>query len=182
MHNKRTSYFLNAMFMAGFVFFGVNTSHAADTYRVVRVLDGDTIEILVNARPARIRLADIDAPEKKQPFGQRSRQFLTSLVGGKEVSLSGDKHDRYGRILGRVFVKGRDNECMKYMEKTDLCTRAYYVNEEMVKAGLAWAYRYKGKVTSPNMEHLEIEARAERRGLWSAPAIEPWRWRQSTKG
>jgi hypothetical protein len=72
----------------------------------------------------KIRLADIDAPEKGQDFSEKSRQFLASLVAGKTVRVEGAKRDRYRRILGVVYVDGVN------------------VNEAMVKEGLAWRYHY----------------------------------------
>jgi len=68
------------------------------------VLDGDTIEVLHDSGTrSRVRLAGIDAPEKKQPFGQRSRQSLSELVSQKHVSITGEEYDRYGRLLGTVW-------------------------------------------------------------------------------
>ena len=69
---------------------------------VIRVLDGDTLEILQDKKPVRVRLANIDAPEKKQPFGRWSATQLKDLVAGKPVTVQYAQTDRYGRILGRV--------------------------------------------------------------------------------
>ncbi|QFH72826.1 hypothetical protein FR762_23975 (plasmid) [Enterobacter sp. E76] len=133
--------------------------------RVVRVLDGDTVEILQASRErTRIRLAGIDAPEKNQPFGQRSRQFLTRLVAQRHVRISGDERDRYGRILGTVWLDGED------------------INAVMVRNGLAWAYRYRGKATEPQYAEPEAGARAVKSGLWADPApVEPGLWRKMQK-
>ncbi|HAT3955909.1 TPA: thermonuclease family protein [Kluyvera ascorbata] len=79
--------------------------------------------------------------------------------------------DRYGRVLGQVYVKRCQPECL-----------SYYVNAEMVKSGLAWAYRFHNKATSPAMAELETEARKKKIGLWADPnAIEPWHYRQREK-
>lgn len=68
--------------------------------RIVRVLDGDTVEILGEGNQLkRVRLAGIDAPEKNQPFGQRSRQKLSSMVTQRIVTVTGEDEDRYGRLL-----------------------------------------------------------------------------------
>lgn len=133
--------------------------------QVVRVLDGDTIEILQATRErARIRLAGIDAPETNQPFGQRSRQFLTRLVAQLHVRISGDERDRYGRMLGTVWLDGED------------------INAVMVRNGMAWAYRYRGKATEPQYAELEAWARAVKSGLWADPApVEPGLWRKMQK-
>jgi len=124
--------------------------------RVVRVADGDTITVLASGGtrsvasaapvPHKIRLQGIDAPEKKQAFGNASRKFLSGLVANREVRVTYAKRDRYGRILGTVFVDGRD------------------INLEMLKAGMAW--HYKKYDTNPTYAKAETEARTARRGLW----------------
>ena len=124
--------------------------------RVVRVADGDTITVLASGGtrsvasaapvPHKIRLQGIDAPEKKQAFGNASRKFLSGLVANREVRVTYAKRDRYGRILGTVFVDGRD------------------INLEMLKAGMAW--HYKKYDTNPTYAKAESEARTARRGLW----------------
>ena len=115
--------------------------------RVVRVADGDTITVLsTSATQHKIRLQGIDAPEKKQAFGNASRKFLSGLVANREVRVTYAKRDRYGRILGTVFVDGRD------------------INLEMLKAGFAW--HYKKYDSNPTYAKAESEARSARRGLW----------------
>ncbi len=89
--------------------------------RVVGVADGDTITLLdSNRQQHRIRLAGIDAPEKKQPFGQRSKQHLADLAFGKDAKADCYKIDRYGRDVCNVYVSGKD------------------VGLAQVDAGLAW--------------------------------------------
>lgn len=118
---------------------------AAPVIMVTRILDGDTLEVKDDGELIRIRLVDIDAPEKSQPFGQRAKQKLSELVKDADgVAVSSTGKDRYGRTLAKVYVKKCQPACL-----------AYYVNAEMVKSGLAWAYRYHGKATSPTMEELE---------------------------
>ncbi len=123
--------------------------------RVIRVLDGDTIEVLqVTNERSRVRLDGIDAPEKKQAFGQRSRQFLNDQVGQLIVVVTGDKTDRYGRILGTVWLEDQD------------------VNAMQVANGMAWAYRYHGKAS--NSEYLVVEstARSLKKGsVWISKII-----------
>ena len=115
--------------------------------RVVRVADGDTITVLsTSTTQHKIRLQGIDAPEKKQAFGNASRKFLSGLVANREVRVTYTKRDRYGRILGTVFVYGRD------------------INLEMLKAGMAW--HYKKYDSTPAYAQAESEARAAKRGLW----------------
>ncbi|HBM2415623.1 TPA: thermonuclease family protein [Salmonella enterica subsp. enterica serovar Heidelberg] len=137
--------------------------------KVVRVLDGDTFELLVDQQTVRIRVTGIDAPEKDQPFGQRSRQSLAGMVDGNPVAVRVKGKDRYGRTLGAVYAKicAPSAPCL-----------AVYVNAEQVKTGMAWAYRFHGQAVDPAMLKLETQARSERVGLWSAPnAMEPWKWR-----
>ena len=92
--------------------------------KVVGVTDGDTIKVLDASLVQRnVRLSGIDAPEKRMPFGQRSMESHSDLVFGKQVQVEGDKEDRYGRLVGKVLVNGRD------------------ANLAQVKAGMAWHYR-----------------------------------------
>ncbi|WP_096149249.1 thermonuclease family protein [Enterobacter hormaechei] len=144
------------------VLFVVAFSASADiSGRIVRVLDGDTVEILDQGNQLkRVRLAGIDAPEKNQPFGQRSRQELSSMVTQRIVTVTGEDEDRYGRLLGTVWLGAKD------------------VNAEQIRKGLAWAYRYHGKPVRSDYATLEDEARRQATGLWSVPGqTEPWRWR-----
>ena len=101
----------------------------------------------------KIRLHGIDAPEKKQAFGNASRKFLSGLVANREVRVTYSKRDRYGRIVGIVFLDGRD------------------VNLEMLKAGLAW--HYKKYDSTPAYAQAEATARAAKRGLWAGRAPIP---------
>lgn len=133
-------------------------AHADFTGKVIRILDGDTLEVLVDRKPVRVRPAQIDAPEKTQPFGTKSRQELADLTFGREVVVREQGEDRYGRHLGTVLASGQD------------------VNRAMVAAGMAWAYRQYLKDTS--LLTTEAAARSSGRGLWADPAPEaPWAWR-----
>lgn len=131
--------------------------------QVVRVLDGDTIDVLSGAsQRQRVRLANIDAPEKGQPFGQKSKQNLLKLVAGKSVEIVQTGRDQYGRDIARVLVNGRE------------------ANVEQVRAGLAWVYsRYN---QDPKLPSIEKEARVQRTGLWADPYPEaPWNFRRKTR-
>lgn len=129
--------------------------------KVIRVLDGDTIEVLQYRQPVRVRLANIDAPEKQQPFGRWSGNQLKALTAGKPVTVTFTQRDRYGRILGHVY--------------TENGTEA---NRWMVQNGAAWVYeRYN---TDPALPGLQVEARLEQRGLWAdANPVPPWEWRHN---
>lgn len=133
-------------------------AHADIAGKVVGVLDGDTIDVLIDLRPVRIRLAEIDAPEKKQPWGTRSRQVLSALVFGQQVTVREEGTDRYRRTIGTVFVDGRN------------------VNRAMVGAGMAWAYRLY--LRDKKLLDVEADARSAARGLWGDQApVPPWDWR-----
>jgi len=129
---------------------------------VTGVADGDTFYMRIEGRSTRVRLSEIDAPEKKQPFGRRSEQSLRELVGKKSVSATWSKVDRYGRPIVRVVVDGVD------------------VNAEQVKRGFAWVYRKYS--TDSSLYVFENEARLARRGLWVDPSpVEPWEWRRARR-
>ncbi|WP_070697969.1 thermonuclease family protein [Xanthomonas campestris] len=126
---------------------------------VIAILDGDTIDVLIDRQPVRVRLAQIDAPEKRQAFGTRSRQALSALVFRQSVTVADAGRDRYGRVLGTVYVFGVN------------------VNAEMVRQGMAWVYRQYA--TDRSLFALEDEARAGRRGLWADPSpVPPWQFRR----
>jgi endonuclease YncB( thermonuclease family) len=79
------------------------------TGKVVSVTDGDTIKVLdASNTQHKVRLTGIDAPERDQPYGNASRKHLASLVAGKQVFVESDKNDRYGRVLGKVWVQPSD--------------------------------------------------------------------------
>ena len=128
---------------------------------VVSVLDGDTIEVLHNQHPERIRLSGIDCPEKGQAYGQKAKHAASSLVFGKEVTLQTHGKDKYGRTLGDVLLPDGTN-----------------VNHELVKDGWCWWYR-KYALGDRVLEGLEKDARDERKGLWTDPhPVPPWAWRK----
>ena len=150
---------------------GLSLATAADslTGKVVKITDGDTLYVLdANYKKHKIRLAGIDAPERKQAYGLASRKHLASIVAGKQVTVEYQKRDRYGRILGKVLVNGVD-ACLK-----------------QVKAGLAWHYKKYQHEQSPEDRQLyanaENQAREERLGLWRENNPNPpWEWRRLYK-
>lgn len=141
---------------------------SADTItgRVVAVSDGDTIKVLDSERRQHtIRLSGIDAPEKAQPFGQRSKESLSRMVYGKDVAVEWSKRDKYGRIVGKVLIDGTD------------------ANLEQIKAGMAWFYRRYAKELAADdadaYEQAEGLAMKQKAGLWSdSGATAPWEWRR----
>jgi endonuclease YncB( thermonuclease family) len=146
--------------------FAISSPAWADiTGNVVGVADGDTITVLdADKVQYKIRLTGIDAPEKKQPFGNRSKQSLSDMVFNKTVTVETVKRDRYGRELGKVLAGGKD------------------VNLEQVRAGLAWHYKAYERTQSATDRQAyadtENEAKAAKRGLWAdSDPIPPWEWR-----
>lgn len=130
---------------------------------VVGIADGDTLTARCGApgeyTQVKVRLAEIDAPEKKQPFGQRSKESLSDLCFGAMATIKPNTTDRYGRTVARVECRGKD------------------ANLEQVRAGMAWAYlRY---LTDQAVLDAELVARRERVGLWrDAEPVEPWEFRR----
>ena len=137
--------------------------------RVVRVADGDTITVLdATNTQHRIRLEGIDAPESHQAFGAQSKQSLSEMVFGKDVSVVYQKTDQYGRLVGKILLEGKD------------------INLEQVKAGMAWHYKEYQREQTPEDRELyagaEDEAHAARRGLWQDPdPTEPSAFRKEEK-
>ncbi|HEX8547955.1 MAG TPA: thermonuclease family protein [Cytophagaceae bacterium] len=129
------------------------------TGRVIRVLDGDTIEVLTDdKKTVRIRLNGIDCPEKNQDFGNVAKEFTSKMVFGKEVEVDSIGTDRYGRTIANIIC-GSIN-----------------LNQELVKNGLAWHYVKYSK--DQVLAKLEVEARDAKLGLWSMPnPIAPWDFR-----
>jgi len=139
------------------------------TGRVVRVTDGDTIVVLdADKVQHKIRLQGIDAPERRQAFGTKSKEHLSDLVAGKAVEVDYSKNDRYGRVLGIVLVNGGD------------------VNLEQVEAGMAWHYKkYQGEQSASDRvkySDAELEARRQKIGLWRDPnPMPPWNYRRAER-
>jgi endonuclease YncB( thermonuclease family) len=146
--------------------------------KVVAVTDGDTIKVLDgNKLQHKIRLTGIDAPEKAQPYGNASRKHLATMVAGKEVRVETTKNDRYGRVLGKVWVQPRD--CPS-------CGKTLNVNYAQILSGMAWWYQDYAKDQSAEdqgrYESAVTEARKRKLGLWSEPnPIPPWAWRRGQR-
>lgn len=134
----------------------IATGAFAGELRVERVLDGDTVYL---SDGSKIRLYGIDAPERRQAYGSKSRDVLATMAGGS-VRIEKMDVDRYGRIVAVVWINGVN------------------VNRVMVEAGAAWVYdRYCRADFCDGWEALESRARDGRRGLWADPdAVEPWKW------
>jgi len=130
--------------------------------RVVGIKDGDTFSVLVDEQEHVVRLANIDCPERSQPFGKAAKQFASDICFDKSVRVeTKGKSDRYGRLIGTVWVAD-----------------SIEVNAKLVSAGLAWHYvKYS---TDSTYAQLERQARASGAGLWSdSTAVPPWEWRKA---
>ena len=144
------------------VFFLVFSNAYAWSDKCVGVTDGDTIKVMHNGKAEKIRLYGIDCPEKNQPFGKKAKWFASDLVFKKIVEVNALNKDCYGRTIAWVYI---GNTCL---------------NEELLKAGLAWHYKRYSK--KKNLSLLEEEARGMKMGLWSDPhSIPPWEWRRLKK-
>ncbi len=132
---------------------------------MVGVSDGDTVTLLDGLHVQhRIRLAGIDAPEKAQPYGDASKRHLSDMVFGTSVTVDFEKHDRYGRIVGKILKDGRD------------------ASLEQLRSGFAWHYkqyqRDQSHADRSTYAEIEIEAQQAHAGLWRDPApVAPWTWR-----
>lgn len=129
---------------------------------VIGISDGDTVTCLKEKQQYKIRLAEIDAPEKNQDFGTTSRQNLSDLVYRKNVTIQYDQKDRYGRIIGYITVGGKD------------------VNKEQLSKGMAWFYTDYGK--RRDYKEVSAIAKSNKIGLWQKPnPIEPWNFRKGER-
>ncbi len=158
---------MGRVIVAAFLLLAVPMAFAETlTGKVVKITDVDTLYVLdANNKQHKIRLAGIDAPERKQAYGLASRKHLASIVAGKQVTVEYEKRDRYGRIVGKVLLDGMD-----------VCL-------EQVKAGFAWHYKKYQHEQSLEDQRLyadaENKARYERLGLWRENNPNPpWEYRR----
>jgi endonuclease YncB( thermonuclease family) len=132
--------------------------------RAVHLRDGDSLIVRMGDAQREVRIAEVDTPERGQPWSQRAKRALAELVEGRTLRVVVVDHDRYGRDVAQLFVG-------------ETC-----VGCELVRGGHAWAYREY--LRDPELLRLEAEARAARRGLWSLPAqqqVPPWEWRHGAR-
>lgn len=129
---------------------------------IVGVTDGDTLTGLSGEQQLKIRLGQIDAPERRQPFGRASKRSLSNLCYTVEARVRVYDQDRYGRVVAMVECDGRD------------------ASREQVARGMAWAYpKY---VIDETLFDVEREAREKGLGLWSEPGpVPPWEWRRGSR-
>jgi endonuclease YncB( thermonuclease family) len=153
----------NKFFLLFFAF-SLGCSAQSIPGKVIAITDGDTFKLLTqDSIVHRIRVANIDCPEKKQPFTKRAKQFTSDAIFGKYVEVEFLSKDRYGRVIGKV----------SYHESFDLA-------EELLKNGYAWHYVKYSKDSI--LQGMEDDARAKKIGLWQDKnAIPPWEWRANKK-
>ena len=134
------------------------------TGKVVGISDGDTISVLREGKAVKVRLHGVDTPEKAQAFGTQARKLTGDLVFQQTVTVVIRDTDRYGRLVGEVLLPdGRS------------------LNQELVKAGMAWWYRQYAP-NDTTLAQLEAEARTAKRGLWAdAHPVPPWEWRKGQR-
>lgn len=148
---------LSYLFYWSALFFVLPNAYA---YKVIGIADGDTLTLLVNNSPLKIRLANIDAPEKSQPFGKNSKESLAEMCWGKDAQYEAFSIDRYSRTVALVTCNNIG------------------VNLEQVRRGMAWVYKKYNK--DPFYVFVQAEAEKRERGLWQeADAIPPWEWRKN---
>lgn len=149
------------LLILGTLIFFLNPFIASQDYlqgKVVKVIDGDTITLLDEAKKThRIRLFAIDAPESNQAFGKKSRDFLASMIASKHIKAIKKDKDKYGRIIAKIELNNED------------------INKKMVENGYAWAYTYYSDI----YKKYEEQARSQKLGLWvDKNPIEPYKWRK----
>ena len=134
---------------------------SAWAHDVIAIADGDTLTLLVQTLPVKIRLANIDAPEKKQPFGRWSKQSLSDLCWQKDAQYEAQTIDHYGRTVAVVTCDGVE------------------VNRAQVERGAAWVYTKYNKDDS--LPIVQTRAKINKLGLWAdSLSVPPWEWRRST--
>ena len=137
----------------------VSNAEYLESLKIKKVVDGDTVHVFYQDEIYKIRLTEIDAPERDQPYGSNSTEYLKNLLkeGMVDVDISGT--DRYGRKLGRLYWQGMD------------------INRELVSAGYAWVYDQY--VTDNSFYEDQSKARNLKKGLWQDKSpLEPWNWRK----
>lgn len=146
------------------------TPSFAEPFRATleKVWDGDTIDVLDDRRHlVRVRLRGIDAPERRQPFGDEARESLQRFLSDCPLVISGESHDRYGRLVAKVTCGGRD------------------AGLEQVASGFAWVYPAPDSMSEDDRRRYAAEQRIARNlgsGLWRDDAIPPWEFRREESG
>ena len=145
--------------IGGLLISQISNAEYLESLKIKKIVDGDTVHVFYQDEVYKIRLTEIDAPERDQPYGSNSTEYLKNLLkeGMVDVDISGT--DRYGRKLGRLYWQGKD------------------INRELVSAGYAWVYDQY--VTDNSFYENQSKARNLKKGLWGDQnPLEPWNWRK----
>ncbi len=136
------------------------SSELLQNLKVEKIIDGDTVYATLEGKPYKLRLTEIDAPERDQPFGRQSKVFLRELLKDGEFDADISGKDQYGRYLARLYDNGVD------------------INRKMVNEGMAWVYDFY--VTDKTFYKNQLSAQKLKKGIWSKryPAP-PWEWRRA---
>lgn len=147
-----------------FLFFSFNLIFCQTTLtgKVIGIKDGDTVVVLDSLNlQTTLRLAEVDCPEKSQPFGTKAKQFTSDQIYRKQIKYVVTDIDRYGRSIAMIYYD--DDK---------------YLSAELIKKGLAW--HYKRYSISEELANFENSARLQKVGLWfEKKPIEPWEWRRN---
>ena len=140
----------------------IQQSRVIKGLKVEKIIDGDTVYGLLDGKTYKIRLSEIDAPERSQPFGRQSKVYLRNLLEKGHFDAHINEQDQYGRYLARLYSNGID------------------INRAMVAGGMAWVYDLY--VIDTTLYKDQIEAQKKKKGLWSKrqPAP-PWEWRRARR-
>jgi micrococcal nuclease len=146
-----------------FLFYSNSYSQTILTAKVIGIKDGDTVEVIDKQNNiVTLRLAEVDCPEKKQPFGTKAKQFTSDLVYLKTIKYIVTNKDRYGRYIAKIYFENK------------------YLSAEIIKKGMGW--QYKKYSTSKELAKFEQQARSKKIGLWIDPnPIYPSEWRKAKK-
>ena len=160
---KKTFFYLCFISSIAFLYVTCSDVQSTQTYagKVIKVIDGDTIDILYDGKPLRIRLAEIDTPERGQPYWKKSRDALADYVAGKVVTVEKVDIDRWDRVIGQVYLD------------------SLWINGELVRIG--FAYVYPKYATSQRLYEYEQLAKESQVGIWVLAESErekPWVWRR----
>ena len=137
----------------------VSNAEYLESLKIKKVVDGDTVHVFYQDEVYKIRLTEIDAPERDQPYGSNSTKYLKGLLKDGRVDADISGTDRYGRKLGRLYWQGMD------------------INRELVSAGYAWVYDQY--VTDNSFYENQSKAKNLKKGLWQDKnPLEPWNWRK----
>jgi len=151
--------FLRFNLIVTFLFLGLSVN-AFSEYVVVDVVDGDTIWFLSDGKREKLRLSQIDAPERDQPLGLEATNFLRQLILNQEITITlQKKKDRYGRYLGEVFLDGEN------------------INKLLVRNGLAWVY---DRYVDDESYYVDLKiAKNKKINIWAeTKPMSPWEWRR----